>query len=305
MEGKQTRPERPGSTAITVRAELYAEAPDRNTSEHRSQRYVNGTGLERVEHRSLQRESDWSNADFERHSTDNGRTWGEWQDVHRQACEVKGDDEVNTYRGEEAYNPVHGHFVSVGMRRVFFGGHTKAYELYWGRGEAQFFDHSLLVVRKDRSDERSIELVKYEGGADYDPNDWRNPAYVDHNRSYFGGKADVLDNGEILFTVAADVRACCRILGLDIEEVFPSCPDIMRGMIVVRGVLVRETLTTIDTRREGDSPELQLSNFHILEDRETGLIELYLSKIGQREGAIWWADCWRYFIDVTGETAAR
>ena len=39
------------------------------------------------------------------------------------------------------------------------------------------------------------------------------------------------------------------------------------------------------------------------QDRETGLLELYLSKIGQREGNIWWADCWRYFIDVAGGAA--
>ncbi len=50
-------------TAITVRKELYAPAPDERTSEHRSQRYVDGTSLRRLEHRTLQRESDWSNAD--------------------------------------------------------------------------------------------------------------------------------------------------------------------------------------------------------------------------------------------------
>jgi hypothetical protein len=43
--------------AITVRKALYAPAPDERTSDHRSQRYVDGTGLRRMEHRTLQRET--------------------------------------------------------------------------------------------------------------------------------------------------------------------------------------------------------------------------------------------------------
>jgi hypothetical protein len=61
---------------------------------------------------------------------------------------------------------------------------------------------------------------------------------------------------------------------------------------------MKDTLTTIDKREEGDTDKLQLSNFNIIQDRETGMIEVYLEKLGQREGYIWWADCYRYFIDV-------
>ena len=45
----------------------------------------------------------------------------------------------------------------------------------------------------------------------------------------------MLENGEIIFTIAPGIRACCRILGLDINDVFPSCPDIMNGLMIVRG----------------------------------------------------------------------
>ncbi len=427
---------------ITVRQELYVKAPDERTAEHRSQRYVNGTGLKRVEHRSLHGESDWSHANFDRCSEDNGRTWGEWRNVHGRICETKGEDEITIHDGDETYNPRYGHFVSLGMRRVFFGGHTKAYERFWGRGEASFVDHSLLMVRQDGSDTRAVELVKYEDGADYDPENWRNPDYTDRNRAYFGCGVEVLDSGEIIFTIAANMRACCRMLDLDVNSVFPSCPDIMHGLIVARGrfnkargdydltfsrpvvisdlqssrgvcepsavqlpsgrllavfrgsnvgraswktriepgtpahkwycwsddggltftdpspwhfddrevfysassiaqfvrsarngklywignlsdhtadgndpryplviaevndrgLLAKETLTTIDTRGKGDDAELQLSNFSILQDRETGAIELYLTKLGQRQGAKWHADCWRYFIEVPGKT---
>ena len=423
---------------VTVRKELYAAAPDRQTTDTRSQRYVNGTGFGRVEHRSLQREADWTNGDFERFSDDNGRTWGPWQDVYDRGHQIKGQDEITTHDGDETYNPRYGHFVSVGMRRIFFGGHKKAYERYWGRGEAAFVDHSLLKVRPDGSDQAAVDLIKYEDGADYDPDNWRDPAYIDRNRAYFGCGVDVLDSGEILFGIDAAMPACCRILGVDVNEVFPSCPDIMHGMIVARGtfdeargsydltfsrpivisdlkssrgvnesnvmmlpsgrilavfrgsnvqskgwrtriepgtpghkwycwsddggrtftapvpwhfedgevfysassksnlirsirdgnvywignisdhaaysngpryplvigqvngrgLLLKDSVTTIDTRQEGDSERITLSDPRICQDRETGRMELYLNRQRQREGYDYWADCYRYIIDV-------
>lgn len=426
------------STNMKVRKELYVESPDKKTTDLRSQRYVDSTALRRVERRSLQGESDWSNAAFERFSDDNGRTWGEWQDVYSRSVEAKGEDEMATYNGEETFNPHFGHFVSVDMRRVFFDGHHKAYKRFWGHGEASFVDHSLLSIRKERSDERTTELIKYEEGADFDPDNWRNPAYTDNNRAYLGLGVDVLENGEIIFPIGASMHACLRIRGLDAAEIFPSCSEIMHGLIVVRGIfnesrghydltfsrpivisdlkssrgvdepaaimlpsgrilavfrgsnvenknwntriepgtpahkwycysddggrtftdpvpwhfdnrevfysaatisafvrsikndkiywignisdhatygnfprhpliiaqvddrglLMKDTLTTIDKREDGDSDKLQLSNFSIIQDRETGMIEVYLAKLGQREGYTWWADCYRYFIDV-------
>lgn len=433
------------NTEITVTRELYAKAPDKKTSERRSQYYVNGTGLKRVEHRRLQRSSDWADQRYERYSDDNGQTWGEWVDIYSEIYEKKGDDEINTYHGIETYNPRYGHFVSIGMRRIFFGGHEEAYKEYRSRGNVGFVDHCLLAIRSDSCRDRIMELVKYEKGGDYDTHNWRDSAYINNNRAYMGNGVEVLDNGEILFPIAANIVSCCRFLDLDVNEVFPSCPNIMKGLIVVRGrfnesrghydlsfsrpvvisdlkssrgvlepdvvmlpsnrivavfrgsnvererwntriepstpahkwycysadggktftdpvpwhfdnrevfysgsnisrfvrsikngkvywignisdhntygnhpryplviaevndrgLLIKETLTIIDTRREGDAEKLQLSNFSILQDRETGLIELYLTKLGQRKGYTWWADSYRYFIDVDGNGAKK
>lgn len=420
-----------------VRKERYVEAQDKYTSEGRSQRYVNGTGLRRVERKSVTGESDWSNALFERYSDDNGRTWGAWKDVYSRRYERKGEDEIGTDYGNETYNPKYRHFVSVTTRRFFWGGHHKAFEGYWNRGEDGFIDHSFMTVRTDGSDEYAMELIKYEDGADYDPDNWCDPAYTLNNRAR-GFDVDVLEDGTILVPLEASLRSCCRMLGLDIDSVFPSCPDIMCGMIMVRGtfnekrgqydltfsrpivigdlqssrgvnepaavmlptgrilavfrgsnvqrdswntrvepgtpahkwycysddggrtftdpvpwhfddrevfysaatysalirsiknrkiywignisdhtaygnyprhplvmaevnhrgLLVKDTLMTIDQREEGDSDKLQLSNFSMLQDRETGQLELYLKKLGQREGFTWWSDCYRYFIEL-------
>lgn len=422
---------------IKVRRELYVEAPDRYTSERRSQHYKNYTGFHRVERKGLTGESDWSNANFERYSDDNGNTWGEWIDVYSRGHEIIGEDEINTDYGKEIYNPKHGHYVSTATRRIFFGGHHKAYELYWEQGKDGFIDHCLLTVREDGSDKRQMELIKYEDGADYDNDNLGNPAYTRNNRAR-GFEINVLDNGDILIPMEASIRSCCRIRGLDINEVFPSCPNIMCGLIIARGtfnevrgkydltfstpivisdlkssrganepavimlptgrilavfrgsnvesknwntriqpgtpahkwycysedggksftdpvpwhyddrevcyssssismfiksiknqkiywignmsdhtaygnyprhplimaevnesgLLMKNTRITIDQREEGDTEKVQLSNFSILQNRENGIIEVYLNKLGQHEGFTWWADCYRYFIDV-------
>lgn len=46
---------------------------------------------------------------------------------------------------------------------------------------------------------------------------------------------EVLENGDIMFPVAASVVKCCRILDIDVNDVFPSCPQMMHGLIVFRG----------------------------------------------------------------------
>ena len=171
-----------------VRSELYAASPDKKTAEVRSTRYVNIEKLRRLERRSLQRESDWTNEDYERYSDDNGRTWGPWKNVFDKVHETKGEDEVVTWDGanwNQAYNPRYGHFVSVSMRTIFFGGHVKAYERHWG-GQLGYVNHCLLEVRPNGSEERSSQLVKYEPGADYDPVNWRDPSYVENNDACFG-----------------------------------------------------------------------------------------------------------------------
>ena len=428
---------------IAIQRELYAPAPDKQTTDIRYQRYLSASDLRRVEHRSLHREADWTDADFERISDDNGRTWGPWQDVHGKVYEARGEDEIVITDGanfNQAYNARYGHFVSVSMRTIFFDGHKKAYERHWG-GKLGYVNHCLLEVRPDGGEERNTALVKYEPGADYDPDNCRNPDYTDYNDACYGSNIDVLENGEIIFPVDANFISCCRILGVDPNEIFPSCPHLTHGMIVARGTfneargnydltfsrpvvisdlkssrgvnestavmlpsgrivavfrgsnmqsearntriepsapghkwycwsddggktftepvpwhfenrevfyssssrsnllrsikndkvywlgiisdhtalangprypfviaevgdrgqLIKDSVTTIDTRQEGDSERLCISDPGILQDRETGLIELYMNRDREREGFDYWADCYRYFVDVGGE----
>jgi len=68
--------------------------------------------------------------------------------------------------------------------------------------------------------------------------------------------------------------------------------------------LKRETLTIIDDRHpELDSRHLQLSNFGLREDRESQLVELHLTRLGERGSRpkIWNADTYRYVIRFFNE----
>ena len=61
----------------------------------------------------------------------------------------------------------------------------------------------------------------------------------------------------------------------------------------------KDTVTVIDDRvPERDSEHLQLSNFSLLEDRETQKMELYLTRLGERGGGpdVWTADAYKYTL---------
>jgi len=71
--------------------------------------------------------------------------------------------------------------------------------------------------------------------------------------------------------------------------------------------LMDESICTIDQRREGDSEQLQISNFFAREDRETHEIVVHCSPLnrtpafdekGQQLRVNWTADAWLYRIRV-------
>jgi hypothetical protein len=70
------------------------------------------------------------------------------------------------------------------------------------------------------------------------------------------------------------------------------------------GTAKRDALVVIDTKREGESERMQLSNFWMLDDRESGKIELCLTKYGQHgnedNDTNYCCDAWKYTIDVEG-----
>lgn len=67
------------------------------------------------------------------------------------------------------------------------------------------------------------------------------------------------------------------------------------------GLAKKESLTVIDTRRDGEPDTVQLSNFCLLEDRETKNFEITLAKFGQFEGTfskkVFRGEAWKYTVE--------
>jgi len=63
--------------------------------------------------------------------------------------------------------------------------------------------------------------------------------------------------------------------------------------------LKQDTLTVIDDRDPAtDGPKLQLSNYHVFEDREYGHLELYLTRFGERASHWLHANAYKYTITL-------
>jgi len=80
----------------------------------------------------------------------------------------------------------------------------------------------------------------------------------------------------------------------------PRYPLYMAEVDETTPALKKDTLTLIDDYDpEHDSPEVQLSNFCLLENRENGEIELYMTRLGERKKGHWLeASAYRYTITL-------
>ncbi|MCD6335304.1 MAG: exo-alpha-sialidase [Candidatus Latescibacteria bacterium] len=63
--------------------------------------------------------------------------------------------------------------------------------------------------------------------------------------------------------------------------------------------VIRESMTLIDTKQEGEADSLQLSNFGVYEDRETGEIIVTAAHLFAKDPDDWTAPCVKYSIQPT------
>ena len=226
---------------MKVTAKKYRDARTDGVSEWYSRVYTEKDGLELAERKRLQSESDFSNGLFERKSTDNGRTWSDWSEVCGGAVAAYGKHErmapeSDMSEGHFVWNPVCGHSVGIAMDRVFKNGHEAAYAAFWNKqGDGGFSDHTYLII-KEPGGKSFMQLVTYEEGGEFDPEDPIAPTYFDRNTCYRGMNVVVCENGNIILLVCPSVSKCCELGGMDAKSIFPSCPDNMHGILMLKGV---------------------------------------------------------------------
>ncbi len=217
---------------ISVKGECTVRCEDHTESFRRW--YADGAGLGLFELHSVSSESDFSNGRWLRESPDNGRSWSEPVNVYEDGFErFPGGDEILRHSFEpDIYDPASGNLVTCGMLRYFIGGHEEAYRRLWNEAGDDVRDHCYLIYRRPDGT-TGCQLAAYE--KDISPEDEKrySKEYLDHNLAYFS-HIHHAKNGDLLFPLAADVRVCCRMLGIPVEEIAPSCPQILRGVLLVR-----------------------------------------------------------------------
>lgn len=221
---------------MEVNAYVYKEARKDNIAENYSRRYRDRTGAVIVERLFVQSKSDFSDMTKERISEDHGKTWSDWKVISaaNDTDRNQGVHQRTQHQGPTIWNAVHGHYVSLHSQEIWVGGYDAATVKYWSGDIRDDVMHAFITVSTE-SEILCKEMVRYQEGDDFDPEDWTKASYTQRNVAFATGNVVVDDNGDILFTIEAPMRYCCESLGKDINEVFPSKPDFPNGIIVMRG----------------------------------------------------------------------
>ncbi len=74
----------------------------------------------------------------------------------------------------------------------------------------------------------------------------------------------------------------------------PRYPLVIAAIDEDRVAVRRDSLVVVDDRAAGEPEQLQLSNFSVLQDRDTGDIEIYVTRLGENARHFWQAPVYRY-----------
>jgi len=78
----------------------------------------------------------------------------------------------------------------------------------------------------------------------------------------------------------------------------PRYPLVIAEIDETTGTLRRKTVTLIDDRQPGESVKMHLSNFSLLENRETHDLEIYLTRLGANPKDFWGSDVYKYTLTL-------
>ena len=203
-----------------------------------SRKYLDEEGLRIMEHRHACRQSDFYEDELIRFSDDNGESFSEWipyvAENGSSGITSIGEDEVEIYDVGNAFDRENEMYLSTRLHRYFIGGHEASYRDL-REGKLTHFDHQYILARRSGEDlPFLVQMIKYEDGCDFDESNPRNPDFLHNNIGYLNAPI-VLKSGKIAVPVGVTVRNACKRAGLDVNEVFPSAPDIHRAVVVAIG----------------------------------------------------------------------
>ncbi|MEA4832759.1 MAG: sialidase family protein [Oscillospiraceae bacterium] len=208
-----------------IRRERYIPYPCENTGSVLTHYVispdVSGRGAEIGEILRTQSSSDNYLLPKTRFSGDNGCTFSEWCTDETLNEEWKNTSMV-THEICRLFAPESGLLLRFTLRRIFIGDAEKA--LYTQDG---YFDHSFCEYSRDGGKSFfGLHILKYEPGADYDPENRLDPEFLTKNQMYSGYSAVTDTNGNVI------TSGCVNTI-LDGETV--------TGVAVMKGVYDRKS----------------------------------------------------------------
>lgn len=193
------------------------------------------------------KESDYFDGRYKRISKDKGKTWSEWETVFLDSKEARHGAVPGSKEGDEFLcNPFHagrtvstyheqsGCLLSFNSTFYYLRGHNVGYFDMWDKGEDNVRHHAYFTYKRPDGTEVTKMFEFEEGGADYDPENPRNPAFLDKNRVIVES-ITLLPDGDICVELWPTMTLCCKLAGVDVNTFFPSCPNLQFGLIYARG----------------------------------------------------------------------
>ena len=223
--------------SIIVKKEIIEKARNDATCVWYKQYYAEGEGLKRIETRAYEKLSDSIDYLEMRTSEDNGKTWTDWERDKKSGGRMSnGTDEYEYFyesNSRNLWNPVHKHYVSGKMLRIFIDGYMAAADLDYAGGTG-FYDHGYIEVKE--GDKVYTQLVAYEDGdLVFDEKDCRKEAFLKNNIGV-AYQMIILKNGDLLIGLEGVPQyKICAMDNVCVNDVFPERPEEEGGLLVVRG----------------------------------------------------------------------
>ncbi len=280
-----------------VKKEVYVPSPEPRVGTSVSMTYI-GRRLRREEVRSTIRSSDWADTVRRRTSEDNGKNWSDWELEYKQAPtqEEFTKEGGESQRGTGPFDQVSGRLIKPVFlpRKISTRGLVEL-------NLSELTNGNLLLIM--RGSNTGLDPVKYPGRK------WFSVSR-DGGLNWSEVKDIRYDTGEQLYSpasIARTIRSSKTGKLYWVGNITDVPPDGNSPRYPLQIVEIdeegpsfrKDTVTVIDDRNpEQDSEHLQLSNFSLLENRETQEMEVYLTRLGERGGGpdIWTADTYKYTL---------
>lgn len=209
------------SPICTVRREVYIQSPEPGAATSAKRVTYVGNGLRRREFLMTTRRSDISDATKVRYSEDNGRTWSKPTILAAtEELEQNGNHLVEMVNATK-YDPVAKKTVELIYQAVYLGEVEKVMNLSLAGKDKKIYHHAFYRLSDDNGQTWSErKLLKYEPGDDFDPKDWANPGFLEHNEVSGTYEAYPLSDGRLAYPAVVyvpytedeeDRRVCKKI----------------------------------------------------------------------------------------------